>query len=87
MKTGHTSGRVLSTNATATSSDGKTTDNLTAADYEAAPGDSGGVVYSYISATGERRTLGIHTGRSKDGSVSYYSKANEINAALGTSRY
>lgn len=47
---------------------------------------SGCVVYSYIGSTGARLTLGIHTGASGSG-TRYYTKANEVNAALGTSRY
>lgn len=86
MKTGHTSGKVLSTNATVTFTSGATISNLTSASYESAPGDSGGVVYSYIGSTGVRLTLGIHTGASTSG-TRYYTKANEVNAALGTSRY
>ena len=84
--TGHTSGKVVSTNVTVTFSNGSTISNLTAADYTSAPGDSGCVVYSYIGSTGARLTLGIHTGASSNG-IRYFTKANEINAALGTSRY
>ena len=86
MKTGHTSGKVLSTNVTITFSSGATISNLTSADYESGPGDSGCVVYSYIGSTGARLTLGIHTGASGSG-TRYYTKENEVNAALGTSRY
>lgn len=87
MTTGHTSGKVLCTNATATFTSGATLTNLTSADYNSAAGDSGGVVYSYISSSNTRLTLGIHTGASNDGITRYFTKANQINAALGTSRY
>lgn len=87
MKTGHTTGKVLSTNSTATFTSGATISNLTTADYSSAPGDSGCVIYSYISSTNARLTLGIHTGASNDGVTRYFTKANEVNAALGTSRY
>lgn len=83
--TGHTSGKVTSTNVTITFVSGDTIANLTAADYTSAAGDSGGVVYSYISSTNARLTLGIHTG--SNSTTAYYTKANEVNAALGTSRY
>lgn len=83
--TGHTSGKVTSTDVTITFSSGKTISNLTAADYSSAPGDSGCVVYSYVSSSNTRLTLGIHTG--SNGTTRYYTKANQINAALGTSRY
>lgn len=86
MKTGHTSGKILSTNVTITFSNRNTIANLTSADYESAPGDSGCAVYSYIASTGARLTLGIHTGASESG-IRYYTKANEVNNALGTSRY
>lgn len=83
--TGHTSGKILSTNVTATFDSGATISNLTTADYTSAPGDSGCVVYSYISSSNTRLTLGIHTGAG--GNTRYFTKANEINRALGTSRY
>lgn len=86
MTTGHTYGKILSTNVTVTFASGDTISNLTSADYDSGAGDSGGVVYSYIGATGARLTLGIHTGAGDDG-TRYYTKANEINAAFGTSRY
>ena len=82
--TGHTSGTILSTNASWTVN-GVTFTNLTSADYTSANGDSGGVVYSYVSSTNTRYTLGIHKGAS--GSTRYYVKASLINQALGTSRY
>lgn len=82
--TGATTGKVLSTNATLTV-DGITHTNLTSADYKSAPGDSGGTIYSYISSTNTRLTLGIHCAAS--GSTRYYVKAKRINAALDTSRY
>lgn len=84
MKTGATSGKVISTNVTWTIN-GVTFTNLTSADYSADSGDSGGVVYSYISSTGARLTLGIHKGR-RDG-YAHFIKANEINSALSTTRY
>ena len=84
MSTGATSGKIISINASFTVS-GETFTNLTSADYESASGDSGGIVYSYISSTNTRLTLGIHKGSL--GSTRYYVKANQINSALGTSRY
>ncbi|MDR2043819.1 MAG: S1 family peptidase [Clostridium sp.] len=85
QSTGHTSGSVLAINVTVTFTSGNTISNLTSANYTSAAGDSGGIVYSYISATNTRLTLGIHTG--SDGSTRYFTKANQANAALGTSRY
>lgn len=82
--TGATSGRVLDTNVTVTL-DGITHTNLTSADYSSGAGDSGGIVYSYISATNTRYTLGIHC--AAVGSTRYYIKADEINTSFGASRY
>ena len=82
--TGATSGRITSTNVT-WSYCGATFTHLTSATYNAMNGDSGGVVYSYISSSGIRPTLGIHRGRTHGESI--YVKANEINRVLGTSRY
>lgn len=84
MKTESTSGKIVSTNASWTIN-GVTFTNLTSATYNSDSGDSGGIVYSYVSSTGTRLTLGIHKGR-KDGNA-HYVKANEINRSLGTSRY
>lgn len=84
LSTGATSGKIISTNASLTV-EGVTFTNLTSADYTSAPGDSGGIVYSYVSSSNTRYTLGIHKGAV--GSTRYYVKANQINSALGTSRY
>lgn len=84
MKTDATSGKVVSTNASWTIN-GVTFTNLTSATYDSDNGDSGGIVYSYVSSTGTRLTLGVHKGR-KDGNA-HYVKANELNRSLGTSRY
>lgn len=81
---GHTSGRILSTNLSKTI-DGINHTNLTSADFYATGGDSGGIVYSYISSTNTRYTLGIILGG--NGTETYFSKADEINSALGISRY
>lgn len=81
---GHLSGKIVSTNATATVG-GVTFTNLTSADFLATNGDSGCIVYSYISSTNTRYTLGIV--KCGSSSVTYYCKANQINSALGTSRY
>ncbi len=83
-KTGATTGKILSTNVSITL-DGINHTNLTSADYTSDYGDSGGIIYSYISSTNTRYTLGIHC--AEVGSTTYYIKADEINSALGTSRY
>lgn len=83
--TGHTSGKITSINATITYSDGTTLTNMTEVELYSEGGDSGGIFYSYVSSTNTRYTLGILTGG--NGTTTSYSKANEINRGLGTSRY
>lgn len=91
-RTGQTSGKIISTNATYSYGNSIFT-NLVSAEYYADGGDSGGVVYSYVSSTGIRYTLGIHKGRNyvivngQEKMLSFYVKANLINSSLGTSRY
>lgn len=84
--TGYTSGTILSTNATWTSpTSGNTLTNITTANYVSDGGDSGGIVYTYISSSGTRPTVGTHIGAI--GSTRYYTKASLILSALGLSRY
>ena len=82
--TKHTSGKIISTNASFTYNGIKLT-NLTSASYASKSGDSGGIVYSLISSTNTRHTLGIHHGYS--GSTRFYVKASLINSAFGLTRY
>lgn len=82
QKTGHSSGKVLNTNASLTVN-GITITNLTSASFTADNGDSGGIVYSVAGSV--RYTLGILKGM--DSKAVYYCKANRVNAALGTIRY
>ena len=82
---GHLDGYVTSSDATARGSGGVVFTNLTEADFLSSPGDSGGIVYSYIGSTETRLTIGIINGSNSE--HTYISKANEINNALGTTRY
>lgn len=82
QKTGHSSGKILNSNASLTVN-GITITNLTSASLTADSGDSGGLVYSIVGSI--RYTLGIMKG--KAGNVAYYCKANKVNTALGTTRY
>lgn len=82
---GHTDGYITSTNATMTNTSGVTRTNMVEVECYATNGDSGGIFYSYVSSTNTRYTLGIVS--AGDGTYTYYSKANVINSALGTSRY
>ena len=49
-------------------------------------GDSGGIVYTYVSAQQKRFTVGIIKGIDANGLV-YYTKAPEIDSAFNLSRY
>lgn len=82
--TGATSGKIISTNATITVS-GVTYTDVTTADYSSAGGDSGGIVYSYVSSTNTRYTLGTHS--FSDGTTRSFIKADNTNSALGLTRY
>ncbi|WP_164123120.1 S1 family peptidase [Sphingobacterium sp. xlx-130] len=88
--TNHTSGVILSTNASwpAPLNNNIITD-MTTATYTSAKGDSGGIVYTYISATGTRPTVGIHTGSQTVGSTktAYFTKADNILTTFGLARY
>ncbi len=63
------------------------------ANYHADEGDSGGIVYSYVSATNTRYTVGIHQGRAtvrENGVLKEYSvvcKAYNINRIFKLTRY
>lgn len=82
QKTGHSSGKILNSNASLTVN-GITFTNLTSASFKADRGDSGGIVYSVVGSA--RYTLGILKGISSN--ATYYCKANKVNAALGITRY
>ncbi len=86
QSTGSTSGKILSTTATGTI-DGVTLTNLTTANYSAQGGDSGGIVYSYVSSTNTRYTVGVHSGDNKDLGVSFFSKAQNVLTGLNVTRY
>lgn len=86
QKTGSTSGKILSTNASV-SENGVTHQNLTSTNYTSDKGDSGGIVYSYVSSTNTRYTLGIHTGEYLAEGIRYYSKASYILSGLNITRY
>lgn len=63
---------------------------MTGARYNADNGDSGGIVYSYVSSTDTRYTVGIHKASTKDeegNQCSFYVRANDIKDKLGVSRY
>lgn len=86
QSTGATSGKILSTSASVTVN-GFTHTNLTSTNYNSAAGDSGGIVYSYVSSTNTRYTLGIHTGEYLAEGIRYYSKASIVLSGLNVTRY
>lgn len=59
-------------------------EDLYSANYASAKGDSGGIVYTYVSSTNSRFTSSIHHGSL---SLAYFVKPYNIRAALGTTRY
>lgn len=67
-------------------SSGKTVmkDMVTAA-YASKGGDSGGLVYTIVSSTNKRYTVGVHKGSYED--LAIYSKADNVLTALGLKRY
>lgn len=83
--TGYSSGAIISTNATTTTDEGITYTNLTSADYSSAKGDSGGIIYTYISSTNTRPTVGIHLGNNTI--RAYFTKADLALSTLGIYRY
>lgn len=85
--TGSSSGNVVSTNASCTV--GTTLfEGLTSVSKQMTcqGGDSGGIVYTYVSAQNKRFTVGIIKGIDGNGLV-YYTKAPEIDSAFKLSRY
>jgi len=85
ITTGRTSGTIISTNATTTTTAGITYTNLTSASYSSSGGDSGGLVYTYISSTGTLYTVGVHLG--SNSCNAFFSKANNVLSSLGLYRY
>ena len=59
--------------------------SLILADYEALAGDSGGTVFVPASSAGTVPLVGIHKGKTTDGTVIV--KASEINTSFGITRY
>lgn len=80
-------GVITNTRASVTYKSGYSYTNITDATYASDKGDSGAIVYSYVSSTGYRYTLGIHQGASTDGKTAHFCKADLINQKLGIFRY
>lgn len=62
---------------------------VTGVKYNCGNGDSGGIVYSYVSSTDTRYTVGVHKahGTYQGNPCGYYTRANDIKDKLGVSRY
>lgn len=77
-------GNIISTNAVE-EFNGHAYTNLTTAQYTSDNGDSGGIIYTYISKDEIRYTVGVHLGRANG--VKYFSKADYVLSTLNVSRY
>lgn len=86
--TGHSSGKIISTNAIQDFK-GIVYNNLSKATYKCDSGDSGGIVYSYVSSKNLRYTVGIHKGAVITNGTTYafYSKADLVLNTLNLTRY
>lgn len=81
---GSQSGKIISTNADAWVGSVHFT-NLTEANYTSTGGDSGGLIYSFISSSGTRPTVGVHKGSLPNGNA-VFSKASQVLSALNVTR-
>lgn len=87
-ETGKTGGYIKNTSVNIVDDDGKTImQDLVTADYKSAGGDSGGLIYTIVSSSNTRYTVGVHKGRSDDGKLAIYSKADNVLSVLGLKRY
>lgn len=87
-KTGNSGGYIKSTNVKVVDDAGKERFvNMTSVNYDSDNGDSGGIVYTLIKSSNTRYTVGVHYGRSEDGSLAIYSKADNVLSILGVERY
>ncbi|HEX8575971.1 MAG TPA: hypothetical protein VF677_06715 [Flavobacterium sp.] len=87
--TGYTSGKILNTDASIKNELGLLITNMTSAEFPSSGGDSGGIIYTVISSTNARPTVGVLKGRVVEGTTItlYYSKADLVLSALGVSRF
>ena len=60
---------------------------MTTAKYTSSGGDSGGIIYTYISSSNIRYTVGIHKGTTTISGVKAFTKADLALNALGLERY
>ncbi|MBQ3688980.1 MAG: hypothetical protein II937_03845 [Bacteroidales bacterium] len=83
--TGHSTGSVINTNYRIITPQGIKLSNMTSATYDSDEGDSGGIIYTYVSKTSTRYTVGVHRGMYKGYKV--YSKASNVLSTLNLERY
>lgn len=90
-KSGRTTGTVLSTNYTNANMgviNGPIVTNMSLASFYSDDGDSGGIVYTYISSTNTRFTVGVLRGRlGNDHNKTIYTKADIVLSKYGLERY
>lgn len=85
-KTGATSGSIVSTSWSGYI-DSYYYSDVVKASYNCDRGDSGAPVYSYVSSTGTRYTVGMHIGKNYDDGSGLYLKANQIARDMNVTRY
>lgn len=85
-KTGATSGAIVSTSWSGYIDSYYYSDAVKAS-YNCDGGDSGAPVYSYVSSTGIRYTVGMHIGKNYDDGSGLYLKANQIARDMNVTRY
>lgn len=88
VETGKTGGYIKNTSVNVVDDDGVVLmKDLVTADYKSDSGDSGGLIYTIVSSSNTRYTVGVHKGRSDDDKLAIYSKADNVLSALGLKRY
>jgi hypothetical protein len=86
--TGNSGGYIKSTTVRVLDDNGNVRfTNMTTATYNSGAGDSGGIVYTLVKSSNTRYTVGVHHGRSEDGQLAIYSKADNVLNTLGVERY
>lgn len=61
--------------------------DMTSANYTSNEGDSGGIIYTYLSSKNVRYTVGIHHGSVPGGNTAVFTKASNALSILGLERY
>lgn len=86
-ESGHQGGYIKNTNYIIYKDKKPLISDLVTADYKSAGGDSGGIIYTYVSSSKTRFTVGLHLGRATDSNLAIYSKADNVMNLLGVERY